>query len=95
MFVSRILTRFCTGQPVLDFTSQRMNMSTKQAREQFREAALDWYGRMLACVKSLSPDERAAFDKWDAERPEGVATSDWPGFDKYLPRRPWSRETVN
>jgi hypothetical protein len=48
-----------------------------------------WFGKMLECVERLPPEERAAFDKWDGERPEGVATSDWLGFAKYLPARPW------
>ena len=50
---------------------------------------MQWFGKMLECVENLPPDERAEFDKWDSERPEGVATSDWPGFAKYLPVRPW------
>jgi hypothetical protein len=48
-----------------------------------------WFGKMLECVEQLPPEERAEFDKWDRERLEGVATSDWPGFAKYLPARPW------
>lgn len=48
-----------------------------------------WFDKMLECVERLSPSERAEFDKWDHERLEGVATSDWPGFAKYLPARPW------
>jgi hypothetical protein len=48
-----------------------------------------WFGKMLECVEGLTPEERAEFDKWDGERPEGVATSDWPGFAKCLPARPW------
>jgi hypothetical protein len=50
---------------------------------------MQWFSKMLECVESLPPEERAQFDKWDRERPEGVATSDWPGFAKYLPARPW------
>lgn len=60
-----------------------------------RQDMMDWWEKMLVCVESLPPDERAAFDKWDKEREGGTATSDWPGFDKYLPPRPWSRETVS
>ena len=53
---------------------------------------VDWYGEMIECVDNLPPDERAAFDNWDRERPEGVATSDWPGFAKHLRAAPW--ETI-
>lgn len=49
---------------------------------------MQWYGKMLECVENLPPGERTAFDIWNRERPEGVATSDWPGFTKYLPTRP-------
>lgn len=54
---------------------------------------MQWYGKMLDCVEGLPPEERAEFARWDKERPEGVATSDWPGFAKYLPVRPW--DTIN
>jgi len=54
---------------------------------------MDWFGKMLECVETLPPDERAALDVWDQNRPPGVGTSDWPGFDKYLPKKPW--EVVN
>lgn len=54
---------------------------------------MDWFGKMLECVEKLPPDERAAFEVWDQDRPPGVRTSDWPGFDKYLPKKPW--EVVN
>jgi hypothetical protein len=52
-----------------------------------------WFGKMLECVEKLPPEERAEFDIWDRERTEGVATSDWPGFAKYLPTPPW--ETIH
>jgi hypothetical protein len=51
--------------------------------------SVQWYGKMLECVERLSPEERSEFDMWDKNRPDGVATSDWPGFAKYLPTRPW------
>jgi hypothetical protein len=35
---------------------------------------------MIECVNSLPPDERVEFEKWDADRPEGVKTSEWSGF---------------
>jgi hypothetical protein len=50
---------------------------------------LQWYGKMVSCIDNLSPADRAELEKWDSERPDGVATSDWPGFAKYLPPKPW------
>lgn len=43
---------------------------------------LEWYVKMMACLDSLSPEERAGFDKWDRERYADQTTSDWPGFEK-------------
>jgi hypothetical protein len=53
-----------------------------------REVLLDWYERMVACVVALPPDERADIEEWDKQRRAGFRTSDWPGFEKYLPKRP-------
>ncbi len=55
----------------------------------YQERVTQWFSKMLECVENLPPEERAEFDKWDRERPEGVCTSDWPGFAKYLPAPPW------
>lgn len=49
---------------------------------------LDWYGKILECVEKLPADERAVFDEWDKNRPEGVASTNWPGFAKYHLTRP-------
>jgi hypothetical protein len=49
---------------------------------------LQWYGKMVTCIEDLPPAEKAELDRWDSERPDGVGTSDWPGFAKYLPPKP-------
>jgi hypothetical protein len=59
----------------------------KTSSEKFQEA-IDWYGKMLDCIAALPPNERAAFDEWDQKRTGETTTSDWPGFDRYLPTRP-------
>jgi hypothetical protein len=64
-----------------------MNMRRKQVE------ILNWFGKMVECSESLPPDERAALDQWDKQRPEGVGTSEWPGFDKYLPKRHWAKNS--
>ena len=53
-----------------------------------RVELLNWYEEMLACVAALPPGERAEFEEWDKRRPAGFRTSDWPGFEKLLPKRP-------
>lgn len=54
---------------------------------------LAWYERMAECAKKLPPDELAALEKWERENLDGhsIATSDWPGWAKYLPPPPWKR----
>lgn len=64
------------------------------SRKQKRDAYLEWMGKMVECVENLPPDERAEFDQWDLQRPEGVGTSNWPGFEKHLPPRPWDHKPV-
>jgi hypothetical protein len=61
-------------------------MRTDHTRE--RQELMNWHEKVVACVESLPPDERGAFDKWDSERTGDVNTSEWPGFSKYLPPRP-------
>jgi len=63
-----------------------MNDRSRQGQE-----LVQWFGKMIICLESLRPEERAAFDKWDQERPEGVRTSDWPGFEKHIGKRPSGR----
>jgi hypothetical protein len=59
-------------------------------RRAFHEASIDWYGNMLVCVdQMLTPEERAEFDEWDLNRPDGVPTSDWPGFVKHIGPPPY------
>jgi hypothetical protein len=61
------------------------------SRKQQQNAFMEWMGKMVECVESLPPEERAELDRWDNQRPPGVGSSDWPGFDKYLPPRPWDQ----
>lgn len=60
----------------------------QRKRSAQRQELTQWFGKMITCVEALPPVERAAFEKWDHERPEGVRTSDWPGFEKYIGKRP-------
>lgn len=60
----------------------------QRKRSAQRQKLTLWFGNMITCVEALPPAERAAFEKWDYERPAGVRTSDWPGFEKYIGKRP-------
>jgi hypothetical protein len=64
-------------------------MSSLSERRKRQQEVMDWYQKMFDCVATLTEDELATFTHWNKERMEGAATSDWPGFDKYLPPRPW------
>lgn len=40
-----------------------------------------WHGEICDAVDKLPSPQREEFNKWDANRTRGVATSDWPGFE--------------
>lgn len=50
---------------------------------------MQWFGSTLQCVERVPPEERAEFDKWDCERPEGVGTSGWPSFARRVRAPLW------
>lgn len=60
----------------------------QRKRSAQRRELTHWFGKMITCVEALPPAERAAFEQWDHERPSGLRTSDWPGFEKYIGKRP-------
>lgn len=48
-----------------------------------------WYDLMAKSFEAMALEEKIAFLLWDADRPSGMRTSDWPGWIKYIgPRRP-------
>lgn len=53
---------------------------------------LTWFAQMVGVAQMLPPDERADLDVWDAQ--PGNATSDWPGWVRYLPPHPWPTAPV-
>jgi hypothetical protein len=63
----------------------KMANPTNDDGAMLKELELRWQKRLLACIKSLPAEERAAFDKWYAEIEETTPTSDWPGLKKYFP----------
>ena len=63
--------------------------SNRKGPSRRQSGRLDWFEEMVKCDEELPPAERAAFDKLEHERTEGVGTSERPEFDKFLPERPW------
>lgn len=58
-----------------------------------------WFGAMRACIVMLPPEEREALERWDRERNSvmdevPVGTSDWPGFEPYIGKRPRGEDVV-
>lgn len=54
-----------------------------------------WFAQMVGVGRLLPPDEAAALDEWDRTMvggPNGLGTSDWPGWRKYLPAPPWEAD---
>lgn len=50
-----------------------------------------WTGMMLGAHAAMSAAERAELESWERSHVTGdgeVATSDWPGWSRYLPPRP-------
>jgi HNH endonuclease len=50
-----------------------------------------YYGQMVAISKLLPPEEQADLERWDKAMITGdgrYGTSDWPGWAKYIGRRP-------
>src|SRR5690606_12797341 len=50
-----------------------------------------WTGMMLGAHAAMSPTERAELESWERSNLTGdgeIATSDWPGWSRYLPPRP-------
>lgn len=66
-------------------------MSRKQSSEN-RLQLLKWYEQMTLCFqRELSAEERADLEQWDREYVDGgarVSTSDWPGWEKHIGKRP-------
>jgi hypothetical protein len=63
-----------------------------KARRQSRQLLLHWYEQMVLCFeRELSPEERADLERWDAtwvDGGAGISTSDWPGWEKHIGKRP-------
>ncbi len=65
--------------------------TARRSNKEFRDAVFAWSGKMVDAYKNLSDEERRELEEWDRTRVdgrEGIATSDWPGWEKYIGKRP-------
>lgn len=54
-----------------------------------RQLLLDWYGGMLAVYRDrLTEADRVELTAWEERNLGVLATSDWPGWERFLPKRP-------
>jgi len=49
-----------------------------------------WLDRLIEASTKLSPKERRALKEWESVNVDGanVPTSDWPGWEKYIGKKP-------
>jgi hypothetical protein len=73
---------------VQDEKSRRVR--SRRARRDFSQEMLDWVNKMMDAYKNMSPQDRAALDVWEAKNLNGstVGTSDWPGWEKLIGKKP-------
>lgn len=57
-------------------------------RTEERRQLLLWYAMEQGCIRTLSKKERLALEEWDTRREFPLATSDWPGFERYIGKCP-------
>lgn len=55
-----------------------------------QEELLAWYDRMHEAHEAMPEEEKQALAEWERVNLDGatVATSDWPGWEKYIGKRP-------
>lgn len=57
----------------------------EDAVNQFTTKVLLWYSMMYGCFKTLPNKEKKALERWETFN---GCTSDWPGWEKYIGKRP-------
>src|SRR6266404_7887913 len=55
---------------------------------------LGWYAMMVGCASAMPEPEKQALVEWERSHVDhcNVATSDWPGWEKYIGKRPQQQE---
>jgi hypothetical protein len=50
-----------------------------------RNEVLEWYAMMMGVLAAMPQDEKEALYLWERTHLDGhIATSDWPGWEKYI-----------
>jgi len=68
----------------------REEMSKKRDKHE-GQLLLDWYGEMLGAYRErMTHADRAELAAWEEKNLGKLATSDWSGWERFLPKRPGS-----
>jgi hypothetical protein len=79
-------------KPLID--RQKMYAERKRMyaeRKKWQEKVLAWDDRMLETLETMPDEERQAFEEWEKANVDGagrLGTDDWPGWEKYLGKKP-------
>jgi hypothetical protein len=62
----------------------------RRATKSYRDDMFLWFMRMVEASLQLSDEDRQALKEWEAANLDGetVTTSDWPGWEKYIGKKP-------
>ena len=60
----------------------------------YNKALLDWHRKMYEVYQTMPEEEKQALQEWEQANLDGhsVATSDWPGWVKYIGPPPTTTE---
>jgi len=58
----------------------------EQDMEATKDGILNWFCAMVGVSRAMTDTEMASLKEWESQ--EGNATSDWPGWEKYIGKRP-------
>ena len=85
--------------PLFDALSKAVDQEQKRdqkkaprkSSKERKDTIFSWYEKMMQAQKLLTEDEKRELAEWDRTRVDGsgkVGTSDWPGWEKHIGRKP-------
>lgn len=77
------------------FHKERRGTLFMKSKRQLQQMLLAYYEQMVFVFEALSPEEKADLEEFERKRPaDKVATSDWPGWEKHIGKRPIPRRVA-
>ena len=66
------------------------NGDHKSKNEAYRFEVSVWYGMMMGAAAAMPEHEKRELEEWEKTHLDGstVGTDDWPGWEKYIGKRP-------